>query len=223
MKEILKSLCTLHNKYPDSPFPADHQPPLTMPILDPVAISRIGASYGNVPIPITSFCDDNNNPCQLTISDEFICQTSLIFFLSFLLLPHPLANEKGFISVALGAFGAHGLQKTVTDPKLIHVPPLPSPISLPLPSAADVQNWETASTYLMFNGLAMLAISGHPRLASKRFAAGAIAVGSALFSGSIYALVLWRSRGKTGGSDSLGGTYYACWMGSFDSIRNGVI
>jgi len=51
----------------------------------------------------------------------------------------------------------------------------------------------------MVNALAMLAISGHPRLASKKFAAGAIAVGSALFSGSIYALVLWRSRGKTGG------------------------
>jgi uncharacterized membrane protein YgdD (TMEM256/DUF423 family) len=49
------------------------------------------------------------------------------------------------------------------------------------------------------NGLAMLAISGHPRLGSKRFAAGAIAVGSALFSGSIYTLVLLKSRGKAGG------------------------
>ena len=46
------------------------------------------------------------------------------------------------------------------------------------------------------NGLAMLVISGHPRLGSKKFAAGAIAVGSALFSGSIYTLVLLKSRGR---------------------------
>ena len=51
----------------------------------------------------------------------------------------------------------------------------------------------------MFHGLALLAISGHPRLSGKRFGAGAIALGSALFSGSIYALVLLRSKGKAGG------------------------
>lgn len=28
---------------------------------------------------------------------------------------------KGFISVALGAFGAHGLQKTITDPRSLKV------------------------------------------------------------------------------------------------------
>jgi uncharacterized membrane protein YgdD (TMEM256/DUF423 family) len=50
----------------------------------------------------------------------------------------------------------------------------------------------------MFHSLALLAISGHPRLAQKKAAAGALAVGSALFSGSLYGLVLLKSRGKQG-------------------------
>ena len=47
----------------------------------------------------------------------------------------------------------------------------------------------------MFHSLALLVISAHPRLAHKRFAAGAIAVGSALFSGSIYGLILMKMKG----------------------------
>lgn len=46
----------------------------------------------------------------------------------------------------------------------------------------------------MFHSLALLVISGHPRLMGKRFAAGSIAVGSALFSGSIYALILAKTK-----------------------------
>ena len=46
----------------------------------------------------------------------------------------------------------------------------------------------------MFHSLALLVISGHPRLMSKRFAAGSIAVGSAMFSGSIYALILAKMK-----------------------------
>ena len=64
----------------------------------------------------------------------------------------------------------------------------------------DEKNWETASYYMLFHGITLLAISGHPRLASKRVAAGAIALGTALFSGSIYSLVLLKSRGKAGAS-----------------------
>jgi uncharacterized membrane protein YgdD (TMEM256/DUF423 family) len=52
----------------------------------------------------------------------------------------------------------------------------------------------------MFHSLALLAVSAHPRLSQKRFAAGALAVGSALFSGSLYAMVLLKRRGKQGGS-----------------------
>ena len=60
------------------------------------------------------------------------------------------------------------------------------------------KNWEIASGQLMFHGLALLAVSGHPRLSTKKFGAGALALGSALFSGSLYALVLLKRRGKQG-------------------------
>ena len=50
----------------------------------------------------------------------------------------------------------------------------------------------------MFHSLALLAVSAHPRLSQKRFGAGALALGSALFSGSLYAMVLLKSRGKQG-------------------------
>jgi hypothetical protein len=37
-------------------------------------------------------------------------------------------------------------------------------------------------------------VSGHPRLMNKRFAAGALAVGSAMFSGSIYGMVWLKTK-----------------------------
>lgn len=42
----------------------------------------------------------------------------------------------------------------------------------------------------MFNGLGLLAVSLHPRFALHRVAGPAIAVGGALFSGSIFLLTL---------------------------------
>jgi uncharacterized membrane protein YgdD (TMEM256/DUF423 family) len=53
---------------------------------------------------------------------------------------------------------------------------------------------------MLFHGIALLAISGHPQLAQKRVAAGAIALGTALFSGTIYSLVLLKARGQAGAS-----------------------
>jgi uncharacterized membrane protein YgdD (TMEM256/DUF423 family) len=47
----------------------------------------------------------------------------------------------------------------------------------------------------MFHSLALLSISGHARLSQKKFAVGALAVGTALFSGSLYAMVLLKSKG----------------------------
>jgi len=90
----------------------------------------------------------------------------------------------------------------------------------------------------MFHSLALLAISGHPRLSQKRFGAGALAVGSALFSGSLYALVLLKSRGKQvsilgpitpfGGNVPLevevdGRSYYAWWVGCSDSLMDRIL
>jgi len=85
----------------------------------------------------------------------------------------------------------------------------------------------------MLHALALLVISGHPRLVNKRFAAGSIALGSALFSGSIYGLILAKMKninvGKVlGPITPIGGRnlfekaydrlYYACWMDCFDSV-----
>lgn len=48
--------------------------------------------------------------------------------------------------------------------------------------------------YQMFNGLALMALSLHPRFAVHRFAGPAIAMGGFLFSSSIVALVLNKER-----------------------------
>src|SRR5262245_58519830 len=80
----------------------------------------------------------------------------------------------GFLGVALGAFGAHGLRSRVS-PEMLAV-------------------FETAVRYQMYHALALVAtsvVSG--QLESTRFlkAAGWLfAVGMALFSGSLYVVVL---------------------------------
>ena len=80
----------------------------------------------------------------------------------------------GFLGVALGAFGAHGLRGHV-EPQLLSV-------------------WQTAVQYQMFHILALLAVlmmavrqPGNRKLpvAGSLFVAGIM-----LFSGSLYALVL---------------------------------
>ncbi|EJF66986.1 hypothetical protein DICSQDRAFT_151365 [Dichomitus squalens LYAD-421 SS1] len=78
--------------------------------------------------------------------------------------------------IVAGAFGSHGLRKRPgITPDKVHA-------------------WETASHYAVFNGLALLLVSLHPRFAVHRFAGPAIAVGASVFSGSILALVLARDR-----------------------------
>ncbi|CEL52747.1 UPF0382 membrane protein [Rhizoctonia solani AG-1 IB] len=81
-----------------------------------------------------------------------------------------------FLGIATGAFGAHGLSKR---PGILQ---------------AQIDSWKTASHYAIFNGVALLAVSLHPRFSTHRFAGPAIALGAALFSGSVYALVLDRDR-----------------------------
>lgn len=57
------------------------------------------------------------------------------------------------------------------------------------------RNWTRLSlcTEQIYNGLALLLVSLHPRFAVHRFAGPAIAVGSIVFSGSIMTLVLAQS------------------------------
>ncbi|KII93550.1 hypothetical protein PLICRDRAFT_35776 [Plicaturopsis crispa FD-325 SS-3] len=82
------------------------------------------------------------------------------------------------VGIMAGAFGAHGLKRRAgITPENIHA-------------------FETASHYAVYNGLALLLVSLHPRFAAHRFAGPAIAGGTVLFSGSILALVLGRDRFK---------------------------
>ncbi|OCF37202.1 hypothetical protein I317_00074 [Kwoniella heveanensis CBS 569] len=84
--------------------------------------------------------------------------------------------------ISFGAFGSHGLRNIK--------PPLPE---------TKISSFNTAASYLIYNGIALLAISFHPALlsaTSKRFrlGAGLIMGGALVFSGSIFGLVLARDR-----------------------------
>jgi len=78
-----------------------------------------------------------------------------------------------FVSVAMGAFGAHGLKNRV--------------------AAELLPTFETGARYQMYHALALLAVGmlWAPGRASMANAAGyGFLVGILLFSGSLYALVL---------------------------------
>ena len=89
----------------------------------------------------------------------------------------------GFLAVALGAFGAHGLKSRLA----------------PLADAARrLEWWETASHYHLFHALALgLVAAWAERMPSRglRFAGNAFSTGIVLFSGSLYAMTL---SGQTG-------------------------
>ncbi|CDZ97737.1 Predicted small membrane protein [Phaffia rhodozyma] len=78
--------------------------------------------------------------------------------------------------IMCGAFGAHGLKARVgITPDLI-------------------KSWETASHYAFLNGIALMAVSLHPRFGYHAWAGRLIAGGTLLFSGSIFGLVLDREK-----------------------------
>ena len=87
----------------------------------------------------------------------------------------------GFLAVALGAFGAHGLKNHLDEQSLI--------------------TFKTATEYLMFHALALLGLgiwgTASPPNSNKRSAmraGGLFSAGIALFSGSLYALALTKLR-----------------------------
>lgn len=88
----------------------------------------------------------------------------------------------GALSVGCGAFGAHGLKsRFVVEGQLSEA------------AQQKLANWETAARYQMYHALALLAIG----LASQRqtsawlsLAGGAMTLGTLIFSGCLYALVL---------------------------------
>ena len=103
----------------------------------------------------------------------------------------------GFLAVALGAFGAHGLTT-----RLAHI--------------ADGQKrlgwWQTAAHYHLVHALALglvaLVIARAPQ---ARFAGYGFVIGSLLFSGSLYVMALGGPR-WLGAVTPLGGlAYLAGW------------
>ena len=81
------------------------------------------------------------------------------------------------LGVALGAFGAHGL-KAVVSPEMLAV-------------------FETGVRYQMYHGLGLLALAwAIGRWPERRLATGAwlLLAGTAVFSGSLYFLVLMDTR-----------------------------
>ncbi|GAA5986058.1 hypothetical protein JCM11641_005541 [Rhodosporidiobolus odoratus] len=74
--------------------------------------------------------------------------------------------------ITAGAFGAHAL-----GPRL----------------GEKAATWTLASHYAIMNGIGLLAISQHP-VYSKRLAVPLVIAGTTLFSGSIFALLLFKDR-----------------------------
>lgn len=95
------------------------------------------------------------------------------------------------LSVAMGAFGAHALKDRLTETRDAEV------------AQAALANWETASHYQMVHGLAalaavFLAIGGwRPDSRGSRsslLACQGFLLGSLIFSGCLYAMVLGAPR-----------------------------
>jgi uncharacterized membrane protein YgdD (TMEM256/DUF423 family) len=82
----------------------------------------------------------------------------------------------GGLGVALGAFGAHGLQKATTDEKIFH-------------------GFQTAVQYQIYHALALLAIAIlFDKLSAKwmKWAGYSFIAGIILFSGSLYLLTFLK-------------------------------
>jgi uncharacterized membrane protein YgdD (TMEM256/DUF423 family) len=99
----------------------------------------------------------------------------------------------GFLSVALGAFGAHALKATLTDELL--------------------KTWETGVRYMAIHAVALLIVGiwvrgqtaqGDPLEPTLQWAALCFFIGTLLFSGSLYALCLSGVR-ALGAITPLGG------------------
>jgi uncharacterized membrane protein YgdD (TMEM256/DUF423 family) len=102
----------------------------------------------------------------------------------------------GGLAVAIGAFGAHGLQGRVA-PELLAV-------------------FETGARYHMYHALALVGVAlaaGRYPESSLVFAAGVLfVVGIVLFSGSLYAMTLTGAR-ALGAITPLGGVaFLAGWL-----------
>lgn len=97
-----------------------------------------------------------------------------------------------FLGIGLGAFGAHGLEDQLL--------------------ANDrVDTWETAASYHLIHGLALLIVA--LVLPTRKFVFGAFLVGVLIFSGSLYALAL-TDLSKLGAITPIGGLSFLIGWGA---------
>jgi uncharacterized membrane protein YgdD (TMEM256/DUF423 family) len=113
-----------------------------------------------------------------------------------------LAAILGFVGVALGAFGAHGLRARV-GPEMLEV-------------------WKTAVLYHLVHVLAMMGVAvAGSRVGWPRVVTGLFLGGITLFSGSLYALTLSEQR-WLGPITPLGGVaFLSGWAALAASARRG--
>jgi len=91
-----------------------------------------------------------------------------------------LAAFFGASGVALGAFGAHGLQQLTADGKILH-------------------GYQTAVQYQMYHALALLAVGMLYEKGNKkwiRVSGNLLIAGTILFSGSLYLLTILKLNGS---------------------------
>ena len=85
-----------------------------------------------------------------------------------------IAGLLGSTAVALGAFGAHGLESVLT--------------------AEGTDWWHTATLYALPHSVAALAISLHGNTGLLRKAGWAFAIGTIIFAGTLYVMALGAPR-----------------------------
>ena len=111
-----------------------------------------------------------------------------------------LASAAGFLGVAFGAFGAHGIKRLLEN----------------APDAVLRQGWwETGAKYHLVHALAIgltAVLAAQVETASPRIAGWLFAGGILLFSGSLYAMTLTNVR-VLGAVTPLGGLLFlAGWV-----------
>lgn len=82
-----------------------------------------------------------------------------------------LGSINAFLAVALGAFGAHGLQQVLNE--------------------TGMRTWQTGVQYHIAHALGLLAIAAiQPHIPAARYAGWLLFIGIILFCGSLYVLSL---------------------------------
>ena len=99
----------------------------------------------------------------------------------------------GFVAVALGAFGAHGLRARL--------------------GPGGIELWKTAALYHLVHAVALLALAlAADRLRAGRAVCWMFSVGIVIFSGSLYLLAL-TGRSWLGAVTPIGGAaFLAGWL-----------